>query len=75
MTDIYLVHLGTGKYIIQTFDKFNFKLLFSSYDKYAVKIWMNLNGLTYDKLTRRNKPYKYNYIYYSFKLKSKRKNG
>ena len=35
---------------------------------------MNLNGLTYDKLTIRNKPYKYNYIYYSFKLKSKRKN-
>ena len=70
MTDIYLVHLGTGKYMIQTFDKFNFKLLFSSYDKYAVKIWMNLNGLTYDKLTRRNKPYKDHYIYYSFKLKS-----
>ena len=70
MTDIYLVHLGTGKYIIQTFDKFNFKLLFSSYDKCAVKIWMNLNGLTYDKLTIRNKPYKDHYIYYSFKLKS-----
>ena len=69
MTDIYLVHLGSGKYIIQTFDKFNFKLLFSSYDKYAVKIWMSLNGLTYDKLTRRNKPYKDHYIYYSFKLK------
>ena len=69
MTDIHLVHLGDGKYIIQTFDKFNFKLLFSSYDKYAVKIWMSLNGLTYDKLTRRNKPYKDHYIYYSFKLK------
>ena len=69
MTDIYLVHLGTGKYIIQTFDKFNFKLLFSSYDKYAVKIWMSLNCLTYDKLTRRNKPHKDHYIYYSFKLK------
>lgn len=69
MTDIYLVHLGSGKYIIQTFDKSIFKLLFSSYDKYAVKIWMSLNGLTYDKLTRRNKPYKDHYIYYSFKLK------
>ena len=69
MTDIHLVHLGDGKYIIQTFDKFNFKLLFSSYDKYAVKIWMSLNGLTYDKLTRRNKPYEDHYIYYSFKLK------
>ena len=69
MTDIHLVHLGDGKYIIQTFDKSIFKLLFSSYDKYAVKIWMSLNGLTYDKLTRRNKPYEDHYIYYSFKLK------
>lgn len=70
MTDIYLVHLGDGKYIIQSYDKFNFKLLFISYDKFAVKIWMNLKGLTYDKLTRRNKPYKDNYIYYSLRLKS-----
>lgn len=53
MTNTYLFHLGTGKYIIQTSDKFNVKILFSSYDKYAVKIWMNLNGLTYDKLTIR----------------------
>ena len=70
MSDIYLVHLGIGKYIILTFDKSNFKLLFSSYDKYAVKIWMSLNGLMYDKLTRRNKPYKDHYIYYSFRLRS-----
>lgn len=75
MTEIYLIHLGSGKYGILTFDKSIFKLLFTSYDKYSVKIWMSLNGLTYDKLTRRNKPYKDHYIYYSFKLKSKRKNG
>ncbi len=70
MTDIYLVRLGAGKYIIQSFDSFSFKILFSSYDKYAVKIWMNLQGLTYDKLMKRNYSYKYHYRYYTFKLKT-----
>lgn len=70
MIDIYLFRLETGKYIIQSFDKFCFKLLFSSYDKYELKIWMDLNGLTYDKLMRRNNSYKCHYRYYFFRLKS-----